>query len=127
MFTQGQFLDTSFFRQGLNYLIVDDLSSTAFEDASSTPPDDGGIFDERGVTTLFSDKASTILIVDDSISTNLCAEDSIGHDDSIKVKRLDKPKVKDDSLTPLSSDEASTVNNSPCPDLSWEDLTLRSI
>ena len=94
--------------------IVDDSSSTTFEDVSSTPPDDGGVFDVRGITNLSSDEASNISIVVESTSTDLCAEESIGHYDSIKVKRLDKPKVKcapgsnlvklplkDDSLTPL--------------------------
>ena len=74
-------------------VIVDDSFSTTFEDVSSTPPDIGSILDRR----------------------DLCAEDSIGHDVNIKVKRLDEPKVKcapgsnlvklplkDDSLTPLS-------------------------
>ena len=42
--------------KALTILIVDDSSSTTFEDVSSTPPDDGGIFDGRGITNLSSDE-----------------------------------------------------------------------
>ena len=99
--------------------IVNNLSSAAFDDVSLTPPDDGGMFDGRGITNLSSVRRGSAYFNCsrlDLTSTDLCAEESIGHDDSIRVKRLDKPKVKcasgsypvklplkDDSLTPLSS------------------------
>ena len=106
--------------------IVDDSSSTTFEDVSPTPPNDGGIIDGRGMTNLSSDEVLPISIVVDSTSTNLCAEESIGHDDRIKAKRLDKPKIKcapgsnpvklplkDDSLAPLSSYEELLLQTIP--------------
>ena len=78
------------------------------------------------------------MIVVNLTLTDLCAEESIGHDDSIKVKRLDKPKVKyalgsypvkrplkDDSLTPLSSDEAPTISNADdSPSTTFNDDSL---
>ena len=116
---------TEEFDEALTTLNVIDSSLTdlyaeiPFEDISLTPPDNGGILDGR----------------------DLFAKKSIGHDVNIKVKRLDKPKVKvapgsypvklplkDDSLTPLSSDKALTISiiNNP-PSATFEDVSSTSL
>ena len=101
--------------QGIPLISNEAWTTCNVEDISSTPPDVRSILDGR----------------------DLCAEECIGNDVNNKVKRLDKPKVKcapgsnpvklplkDDSLTPLSSDEASTVDDPPCPDESYEELLI---